>query len=184
MVGTLARIGGRLTGSRRAAPDPDDVSRVFEEAGSDATWRTRDTVAATLSDQPSRIAGQATGAVERTSSTAGRTVLGIGAIGGGTYVGSQYVDYRDRVEQARDLDDQRELIQEIRNDESLTAEQQENLIAAIAEDSNAFDSPWEQTGDGGSDGILPEFPSLFSTEGVVLLLAVVFIGRAIVRRSG
>lgn len=183
-MSTVARglkgVGRRIL-PNRGSPNIDDVKRAIDEADGDATWTTMDTIAATGADQASRSVGRVADAGANTTQTAIRGGVGALGLGAGAYTGSKYIDYKDRVEEAQNIQEQRELLNEIRNDPSLSASEQENLISTIADESNALDSPWEQDS-GGGDGLFPQLPSLFSTEGILLLLIVVYLGRTISRR--
>lgn len=177
-----ARVFGRLTGTRRSSPDPEDFQRAVRESGEEFEWTTADTIGSVAADQPARITGRLSDSAERTVTSTQRFLLGAGTVGGGTYVGSQYMDARELEAMSEEAGDQRDLVEQILNDESMTPEQREELIRQLSSD-GVIDSPFEDDS-GDSGGLLPDVPSLFSTEGVLLLIAVIYLGRAIARRAG
>lgn len=138
--------------------------------------------AVTLSDQPARIARQARGAADDTTRRISRTTLGAAGIAGGTATAigvgrpalSAYESRQERQQtevEAEDREDIRDIFQEI------MAQHDDPEAAAAAFDGlnlgNAF-GPMESVQEHTSllDEIGLEWPSLFSFQGLVLLLVI------------
>jgi len=129
------------------------------------------TFAAVAADQPSRAVGRTAGTLSRTAKFGALAATA----GGGAYVGSRYLDYREAAQNAQTKREYIRLADTVAADENLTDDQKQALINDIL-------SQVRNEEDGGPFGL--SFPNTGLFGKAVILLGVVYVGRAFVARSG
>lgn len=153
----------------------DDVKASFE--GVNEATATQIGVGV-LADQPQRVAGQfASGASTSAKFVGGG--LGLGGLGiGGGLAAEDFFQMRETKVRQLDRQQQRELASKVLTNPQLSSDEKSDVIDDLSR--KGLFSSLTTSGDTG-DG---PFPSLFSMKGILLIVVVFFVGKALVRASG
>jgi hypothetical protein len=167
----------------------DEVMHLFDDVSDDAAQQFLGTQSAsssvahtaagwgakTAADQPSRIVG-------KTLSTGQKTLLGGGAIAGGTLVGSKFLDTEQQRLERLARQDQSAALQEIMNAQHLSGQEKQDLVERLTSQ-GFFESPSTSAGEG--DGLFDQvlggvFGNVGLIEWAIILIALYFGGKAVV----
>lgn len=156
---------------------PDELAQAKFLEETTGVERVAHTGAGTLFDQPARIASE-------TLSTGQKTLLGGGAIAGGTYLGSRAFDTGDQWAAAQETKEQSEALSQILNSPNLSDKQRQELVDQLV--NRGFFDEAGVTDDEGDGGVIDRLlGDLSLVQYSILLFVLYFAGKtAVAAASG